>query len=146
MYCRYWITAAVLGSLVACCPVRPDVASGVPCTDQTPGPGVRLVYVDVGFSAGVPNVPPGLCVVRSGTAVMWRTPMHDLTAFELTFAQPPGSGPSGSDSGTQFFSAPQEDRQQVTIIAKTVTVETTISYDIAVDGVRADPGIKIMPR
>lgn len=148
MYCRYWITAAVLGSLVACVPITRSGAdaSAVACTDQPPAPGVRLVYVDIGFSAGTPTVPPALCVVRSGTSVMWRTPVRDLTAFELTFAQPPGSGPSGSGSDTQFFSAPQGDRQQVTIIAKTVTVETTISYDITVDGSRIDPGIKIMPR
>ncbi|KRG44153.1 hypothetical protein ARC78_06255 [Stenotrophomonas pictorum JCM 9942] len=111
------------------------------CTDQLPPRAVKLVYVDVAPGVAGPVVTPELCVVRSGTQVVWRKSADAQESFELTFAEAPGG-----TAATQFLSRPVGNRQEVLITAKPVTSTSEIPYDARIGVSRIDPGIKIVPR
>lgn len=149
---RTWLYVAVLGSMVGCAALPTSSTSPrepAKCTEQLPAWGVTRVYIDVAAGAGTPQVSPELCVVRSGTEVLWRTEVKVQEPFELDFAESPGAPPAqhmpGEPAQKQFRSTRTGDRQEVVIIAKPVTVASEIRYDVRIGPFRGDPGIKIMP-
>ncbi|WP_305805828.1 hypothetical protein [Stenotrophomonas sp. YIM B06876] len=151
---RYWIAVALLGSITGCAAPRPsqaDAGAAPACSDQLPKKGVSRVYVDIDLSAGTPVASAPLCVVRSGTEVVWRTRKDELVAFELDFAESPGRAINLSRAlrtmaDTRFHSSRSGDRQQLAITTRQVTQETLISYDIRTSAGGVDPGIKIVPQ
>jgi hypothetical protein len=144
MSSRTWWYVVALGSVVACAmqQTSPAQPGGAPmCADQLPPRPVKLVYVDVAPGANGPVITPELCVVRSGTQVVWRKAADAQEAFELSFVEPPGDTPA-----KQFISRPVGNGQEVLITAKQVTVASEIAYDARIGATHIDPGIKIMPR
>lgn len=139
---RAWMYVAVMGSIVACAAHQTSPSVDPPqCTDQLPARNVKLVYVEVAPGTAGPVITPELCVVRSGTQVVWRKSVDLLEPFELSFTEAPGEAPA-----KQFISRPIGDRQEVLITAKPVTVASEINYDARIGASHIDPGIKIMPR
>lgn len=138
---RAWSYVVVLGSVAACAALPTQPGEAPMCTDQLPARTVKLVYVDVAPGAAGPVVTPELCVVRSGTQVVWRAAADAQQSFELMFAEPPGD-----TSARQFISRPVGNGQQVLITARQVTAASEIGYDVRIGAAHIDPGIKIMPR
>ncbi|MGH8052891.1 MAG: hypothetical protein ACREP4_03060 [Stenotrophomonas sp.] len=149
---RVWLYVAVSIGSVACAAQQPlpSPDDGVACTAQLPIRIVKLVYVDVAPGQNGPVVSPELCVVRSGTQVVWRTALDVQDPFALAFAESPVASANlrMSDKAAQknFNSQRMGRRQEVQIIAKPVTSENLITYDVAIGPLHVDPGIKIMPR
>lgn len=149
---RVWMyVAACLGSVA--CAAQPSVPTppgeAVQCTDRLPARIVKLVHVDVKAGPDGPIIVPELCVVRSGTQVVWRTADDVLDPFELGFAESPGSATDArmAENGQKDFTSRRMGRrQEVLIIAKPVTAENLINYDVRIGTTHIDPGIKIMPR
>ena len=153
---RVWVClfvcAGAASGLAACAtqppPPRPDEV--VQCTPELPARIVKLVYVDVVAGPNGPVITPELCAVRSGTQVLWRTAEDVLDPFALAFAESPGAAAyyrsAGNAAQKDFNSQRMGRRQQVLIVAKTVTSENLIQYDARIGASHIDPGIKIMPR
>lgn len=152
MNCRMWLYVAVsVGSAACAAQLSASVPPGesVQCTDRLPVRIVKLVHVDVVPGPDGPIIIPELCVVRSGTQVVWRTADGVLEPFELAFADSPGTPTElrTPETGQKDFASKRMGRrQEVLIIAKPVTAESLISYDVRIGTSHIDPGIKIMPR
>ncbi len=145
-----------LGALLCACPAHApdDLAPGeVPMCRATPPPaGVPAVRVQVA-SNGDAN--PTLCVIRSGTEVIWEK--RGASPFMLKFKQVPGVPVAGwrpgepgrftiTDSSKQFPSSGVGSDQEVRLQIKEVTAAEDIDYCVATAVDCVDPGIRILPR
>lgn len=146
-----WVFVGLSVGVTGCATQPPPAPNDpVQCTNYLPARIVRMVYVDVATGPGGPVLTPDECVVRSGTIVLWRTAENVLDPFELAFAESPVDPTtqriSASGAPKDFRSQRMGRRQGVEIIAKEVTAEKRIKYDVRIGATHIDPGIKIMPR
>jgi hypothetical protein len=150
---RVWVYIVVstgtATGVVACATQPPLPGEVLQCTENLPPRIVKLVYVDVASGPNGPVITPDVCTVRSGTQVLWRTAEDVLDPFALAFAESPGAAAYYRSAGAgqkDFDSQRMGRRQEVLIVAKTVSSENNIKYDVRIGSTHLDPGIKIMPR
>lgn len=141
---KVWVCVVLAAGIGACATsAAPQSGDVAPCTASLPARIVKLVYVEVTQGPGGPVITPDLCVVRSGTQVLWRTAPDALDPFALSFADPPGAG---SPTQKDFASQRMGRRQEVMITAKQVSSGSEIKYEARFGLTHIDPGIKIMPQ
>ena len=148
---RVLVCVALSAGVAACATRSPPLPSdAVQCPASPPAQMVKLVYVDVLVGPSGPIIVPEVCVVRSGTRVLWRTKENVLDPFELAFAESPVDAANhrarAGGAPTDFRSQRMGRRQAVEIVAKDVSDEQDIKYDVRIGSTHLDPGIKIMPR
>lgn len=150
--------AALCCILCACATVAPTPAStaspdpdGVQCGANA---SAAKVYIEIGYSSGIPTATPDRCEVSSGTEIVWRGRVGDAVAFNLDFGDESPGLPVGMDGAyrsarqpqTRFPSSEQDGRQKVRITAKTVQSETSLAYGVITVQGAIDPIIIIRPR
>lgn len=144
------VSIGTVAGVAACATQPPRPGEVLQCTENLPPRIVKLVYVDVASGPGGPVITPDVCTVRSGTQVLWRTAEDVLDPFALAFAESPGAAAyyrSADSTGQKDFNSQRMGRrQEVLIVAKTVSSESNIKYDVRIGSTHLDPGIKIMPR
>lgn len=141
------VSIGTVAGIAACATQPPLPGEVLQCTENLPPRIVKLVYVDVASGPDGPVITPDVCTVRSGTQVLWRTAEDVLDPFALAFAESPGAAAYYRSAGQKDFNSQRMGRrQEVLIVAKTVSSESNIKYAVRIGSTHLDPGIKIMPR
>ncbi len=102
------------------------------------GAAIAIEYA----SDGTPSANPDSCWVQSGAELTWQAPVGDVRPFTLEFTR---GTVSDRDTRRSVASDSRSGRQSVTILIKSVPIETIVKYGIQANGKSIDPTIIIHP-